>query len=83
LKKNLVITWPAMERSFPMSTVARPVTQTPEVDMKSALMKVSGFLDAENGSHRAKAPKRMTPAKLRMKMRAGGRCLDKEVLILK
>jgi hypothetical protein len=51
--------------------------------MKSALMKVSGFLDAENGSHRAKAPRRMTPAKLRMKMRAGGRCLDKKVLILK
>jgi len=66
-----------------MSIVARPVTQTPEVDMNRASMKVSRSLAAENGNHRAKAPRRMTPAKLRMKMRAGGRCLDKEVLILK
>jgi hypothetical protein len=45
-------------------------------------MKVSGFLEAENGSHRAKAPRRMTPAKLRMKIRAGGRCLDKKIFAL-
>jgi hypothetical protein len=51
--------------------------------MKSASTKVKEFLEAENGNHRAKAPRRMTPAKLRMKIRAGGRCLDKKVLILK
>jgi len=50
--------------------------------MKSESMKVSGFLEAENGSHRAKAPRTMTPAKLRMKIRAGGRCLEKKILNL-
>jgi len=62
--------------------VARPVTQTPDVDMKSASMKFSGFLEAANGNHRAKAPRRMNPAKLRMKIRAGGRCLEKKILTL-
>jgi hypothetical protein len=62
--------------------LARPVTQTPDVDMKSASTKVSGLLEAENGSHRARAPSRMTAAKLRMKMRAGGRCLEKKSLTL-
>jgi hypothetical protein len=50
--------------------------------MKRASTKDSGSLEAEKGNHSTRAPRRMTPAKLRIKMRAGGRCLDKKILAL-
>jgi hypothetical protein len=65
-----------------MSTTTRPVTQTPEVEVKRASTKRRGPFVAAKGNQRRKPPVRMTAAKLRMKILAGERCLDKKVLIL-
>jgi len=59
------------------------VTQTPEVEVKRASTKPRFPLVAEKGNQRRIAPVRMTPAKLRTKILAGEKCLEKEFLILK
>jgi len=63
-----VIIWPIIDRSFPISITARPVTQTAEAEEKGASTKERWFFAAEMGSHRRKAPKKITHAKLRTKI---------------
>jgi len=65
-----------------MSMTTRPVTQTAEVDEKRASTKRRGPLVAEKGKQRRKAPKRITPAKLRTNILVGGRRLEKKFLII-
>jgi hypothetical protein len=65
-----------------MSTTTSPVTQTAEVEVKRASMKRRGPFVAAKGNQRRKPPARITPAKLRTKILAGEKCLDKKVLIL-
>jgi hypothetical protein len=74
----MVITWPAKERSFPMSMQVKPVTQTADVEVKRASTKVRWPLLAEKGIQSRKAPIRITPAKPRMKILAGVSALDKK-----
>jgi hypothetical protein len=81
-KREMVITWPRVVRSFPLSITTRPVTQTAEVEVKRASIKVRGPFVAENGNRRRRAPSRMTAAKLRTKILEGEKCLEKKVLIL-
>jgi hypothetical protein len=75
------MTWPTVERSFPVSTTTSPVTQTAEVEVKRASISRRGILAAEIGKLRRIVPVRMTPAKLRTKILVGERCLEKKVLI--
>jgi hypothetical protein len=79
--RTSVITWPIVERSLPVSTTTSPVTQTAEVEVNNASMNRRGFWAAEIGKLRRIAPVRMTPAKLRIKILVGGRCLKKKVFI--
>jgi hypothetical protein len=58
------------------------VTQTAEVEVNKASTKRIGSLAAENGSQRRIPPVKITAAKLRTKILAGGRCLEKKFLIL-
>jgi hypothetical protein len=58
------------------------VTQTAEVEVNKASINRRGFWAAERGKLRRIAPARMTPAKLRTKILAGEKCLEKNVLIL-
>ncbi len=74
----MVITWPAKERSFPISMHVKPVTQTADVEVKRALTKVRGRWLAAKGTQSRKAPIRITPAKPRMKILAGVSALDKK-----
>ena len=78
----MVLTWPPKERSFPISIEASPVTQTAEVEVKSASTKVRGPLEAEKGNQSRRVPNRMTPAKPRMKILSGERDLESRGLIL-
>jgi hypothetical protein len=80
-KRKMVITWPRMDRSFPISMTTNPVTQTAEAEVKSASTKVRGSFVTANGKERKMAPMKITPAKLRTKILVGGRCLEKNVLI--
>jgi hypothetical protein len=57
------------------------VTQTAEVEVNRASINRRGFWAAEIGKLRRIVPVRMTPAKLRTKILAGDRCLEKNVLI--
>src|SRR4030042_6686854 len=76
----MVITCPSVLRSFPTSTTTRPVTQTPEVEVKRASTKRRFPLLAEKGNQRRIPPARITPAKLRINILAGERCLEKKFL---
>ncbi len=76
-KRQMRITCPAVVRSVPTSTVASPVTQTAEADMNRASTKRNPFVEAK-GSHSRTAPARTRPAKLRMKILAGVRCLERD-----
>jgi hypothetical protein len=60
----------------------KPVTQTAEVEVKRASTKRRFPLVAEKGNQRRIPPVRITAAKLRMKILAGEKCLEKNVLIL-
>jgi len=80
--RKMVITWPSVERSFPTSVTTRPVTQTAEVEVKRASTKRRDPLVAEKGNQRRMPPARITPAKLKTKILAGDKCLEKKVLIL-
>jgi hypothetical protein len=60
----------------------KPVTQTAEVEVKRASTNRRDPWGAAKGNQRRKPPARITPAKLRTKILAGERCLDKKVLIL-
>jgi hypothetical protein len=71
-----------VERSFPLSITTRPVTQTAEAEVKSESMKRSWPFEAENGSERSRAPVRITPAKLRIKILGGDRCFEMKFLTL-
>ena len=77
----MVITWPAKERSFPMSIQVKPVTQTADVEVKRASTKVRWPLLAAKGIQSSKAPIRITPANPRMKILAGVNGLDKKDFI--
>jgi hypothetical protein len=77
----MVITCPSVLRSFPTSTTTRPVTQTPEVEVKRASTKRRFPLVAEKGNQRRMAPAMITPAKLRTKILVGEKCLEKKFLI--
>jgi hypothetical protein len=66
-----------------MSMQVKPVTQTADVEVKRASRKVRGPLLAEKGTRSRKAPARITAAKLRMKILAGVRCLEKKGLMRK
>jgi hypothetical protein len=57
------------------------VTQTPEVEVKRASTKRRFPLVAEKGNQRRMAPVMITPAKLRTKILAGEKCLEKKFLI--
>jgi len=57
------------------------VTQTAEVEVKRASTKRRGPLVAEKGNQRRIPPIKITPAKLRTKILAGEKCLEKNVLI--
>jgi hypothetical protein len=65
-----------------MSITTKPVTQTAEVDEKRASTNRRGPLVAEKGNQRRTPPVRMTPAKLRTKIRVGDRRFEKKFLIL-
>jgi hypothetical protein len=80
--RSMVITWPMVEKSFPVSRTTRPVTHTAEVEVKRASINRREFWEAEIGKLRRIAPVRMTPAKLRTKILAGEKCLEKNVLIM-
>jgi hypothetical protein len=79
--RNIVITCPTRERSFPVSMTTRPVTQTAEVEVKRASTNRRFPMVAEKGNHRRIPPVRMTATKLRTKILVGERCLEKKVLI--
>jgi len=68
-----VITWPAVERSWPRSIGASPVTHTAEAEVNRASTAERGFEVAEKGSQSTRPPRRMIPAKLRMKILSGER----------
>jgi len=82
-KRKMVITCPNVLKSFPISMTTKPVTQTAEVEEKSASMKRRFPLVAEKGNQRRIPPARITPAKLRTKILGGKRCLEKKFLILR
>ena len=69
----MAMTRPAKERSFPISIVARPVTQTAELGVKRPSMKDKGPWAVEKGSRKIKVPKRIQAAKPGMKIRSGDR----------
>jgi len=81
-KRKMVITWPNVLKSFPISMTTKPVTQTAEVEEKSASMKRRCPWDAEKGNQRRIPPVRITAAKLRIKILEGERRLEKKFLIL-
>jgi hypothetical protein len=60
----------------------RPVTQTAEVEVKRASTNLRGSFVAEKGNQRRIPPVMITAAKLRIKILAGERRLEKNVLIL-
>ena len=65
-------TWPLKEKTLEMSTVARPVTQVAEADMKSASTSPMSYpLFKTQGRARRYVPVRMTPRKLTTKRSAG------------
>jgi len=64
--KNIVITWPTGERSFPISTTTSPVTQTAEVEVKRASTNRRGRWVPEKGDQRRKVPIRIMAEKLRI-----------------
>jgi hypothetical protein len=78
----MVITCPNVLKSLPISMTTKPVTQTAEVEEKSASMKRRFPLDAEKGNQRRIPPARITAAKLRTKILVGERCFEKKFLIL-
>jgi hypothetical protein len=61
----------------------RPVTQTPEVEVKRASTKRRLPWVVEKGNQRRIPPARITAAKLRTNILAGERCLENKFLILK
>ncbi|MCJ7785838.1 MAG: hypothetical protein MUP41_18050 [Desulfobacterales bacterium] len=65
-----------------MSITTKPVTQTAEVDEKSASTKRRCSFVAEKGNQRRIPPVRITPAKLRTKILVGGRRFEKKFLTL-
>jgi hypothetical protein len=79
--RAIVISWPEIEKSVPVSTTTRPVTQTAEVEVNNASTKAMGPLAAEKGNQRRIPPVRITVAKLRTKILVGERCLEKKFLI--
>jgi hypothetical protein len=79
----MVITCPNILKSFPISITTKPVTQTPEVEVKRASTKRRLPLVAEKGNHRRTPPAKITAAKLRIKILLGERSLEKKFLILK
>jgi hypothetical protein len=79
----MVIICPVMERSFPISITARPVTHTAEAEEKRASIKEIWPRPAEKGSQRRRAPMRITEAKLKMNIFCGENNLDKIFFMLK
>jgi hypothetical protein len=65
-----------------MSITTKPVTQTAEVEEKRASTKRRLPFVAEKGNQRRIPPIRITPAKLRTKILAGGRRFEKKFLTL-
>jgi hypothetical protein len=65
-----------------MSITTRPVTQTAEVEEKRASTNRRFPWVAEKGNQRRIPPVMITAAKLRTKILAGEKCLEKKVLIL-
>jgi hypothetical protein len=82
-KRKMVITCPNVLKSLPISMTTRPVTQTPEVEVKRASTKRRLPWVVEKGNQRRIPPARITAAKLRTNILAGERCLENKFLILK
>lgn len=77
----MVTIWPANERSLPISITTKPVTQTAEVDEKSASTNLIFPLAPERGSCKRTVPTRMRVAKLKMKVRGGVKCRERKALV--
>jgi len=60
-----------------------PVTQTAEVEVKRASIKEREPFVVENGAKKSRAPMRIAPKKLRIKILGGVRCLDMKSFICK
>jgi hypothetical protein len=69
-------------KSLPTSITTKPVTQTAEVEEKRASTNRRFPWVAEKGNQRRIPPVMITAAKLRTKILAGEKCLEKKVLIL-
>jgi hypothetical protein len=69
-------------KSLPTSITTNPVTQTAEVEEKRASTNRRFPWVAEKGNRRRIPPIIITAAKLRTKILAGEKCLEKKVLIL-
>jgi hypothetical protein len=75
-KRNIVTTWPKMDRSCPKSMVTNPVTHTAEVEMKRASTKERDPWEAEMGNPRRMVPTRIKAAKPKINIRSGVKNLD-------
>ena len=63
-----ITAWPYRVKAVPVSTTTSPVTQTAEVEVKSASTKPTLPLVCDHGRRSSMVPARMAPAKLPIKI---------------